>query len=526
MKALRWSLLVLALSLSGCGGLPKKLDSEIDDARARALKLSSALSSLAPAAGRSAAVRHDDGAWFGKRAVRITSANDLPVVFDVPATFDGSVANLQVFADRISTRSGLPVRVMPDALLAISKSDQANGVAREAKPPMRIVYQSGTFKGLLDVVSARFGINWRYSSNEIQFHALETRSFNIHAVPGEALLSASVTNSSSSAGGNAGGGSAGGGQGGGNQGAGGNNKLNIDSQLSVWGNVEKAISSMLSSAGKLASSPATGTITITDLPDVLDRIAKYVDSENRSLTKQVVVNVTVLGVTLSDSDSYGINWNSVYQTAYSRFGVKNAFAAEAGTPSFSASVLDTASSKWAGSEILINALSTQGKVRRETALAVMALNNQPVPVLVAQQTTYLASSQVTLSTNVGASTSLTPGTVTTGVNMTILPHVLDNGTVMLQLSAGLSVLRGITTVSSGGSSIQTPQVDTRNFLQRVAMRSGETLVISGFEQTDGNVDHEGVGHSSNLLMGAQRAKSSKEIFVVIITPALLGSESL
>lgn len=518
MKALRWSLLILALSLSGCGGLPKKLDSEIDDAQARVLKLSSTLSSLAPAAGRGAAVRHEDGAWFGKRAVRITSANDLPAVFDVPATFDGSVANLQVFADRISTRSGLPVRVMPDALLAISKSEQASGAAREAKSPMRIVYQSGTFKGLLDVVSARFGINWRYSGNEIQFHALETRTFNIHAVPGEALLSASVANSTSSAGG--------GSQGGGNsQGAGGNNKLNIDSQLSVWGNVEKAISSMLSSAGKLASSPATGTITITDLPEVLDRIARYVDSENRSLTKQVVVNVTVLGVTLSDSDSYGINWNSVYQTAYNRFGVKNAFAAEAGTPSFSASVLDTASSKWAGSEILINALSTQGKVRRETALAVMALNNQPVPVLVAQQTTYLASSQVTFAANVGAATSLTPGTVTTGVNMTILPHVLDNGTVMLQLSAGLSVLRGIATVSSGGNSIQTPQVDTRNFLQRVAMRSGETLVISGFEQTDGNVDHEGVGHSSNLLMGAQRAKSSKEIFVVIITPALLGSES-
>lgn len=523
MKALRWSLLVLALSLSGCSGLPKKLDSEVDDAQARALKLSSALRSLAPAAGHGAAVRHEDGAWFGKRAVRITSANDLPTIFDVPATFDGSVANLQVFADRISTRSGLAVRVMPDALLAISKSEQATGAARDAKAPMRIVYQSGTFKGLLDVVSARLGINWRYSGNEIQFHALETRTFNIHAVPGEALLSASVTNSSSSAGG----GSAGGSQGGGNnQGAGGNNKLNIDSQLSVWGNVEKAISSMLSSAGKLASSPATGTITITDLPDVLDRIAKYVDSENRSLTKQVVVNVTVLGVTLSDSDSYGINWNSVYQTAYNRFGVRNAFAADVGTPSFSASVLDTASSKWAGSEILINALSTQGKVRRETALAVMALNNQPVPVLVAQQTTYLASSQVTLSANVGASTSLTPGTVTTGVNMTILPHVLDNGTVMLQLSAGLSVLRSIATVSSGGSSIQTPQVDTRNFLQRVAMRSGETLVISGFEQTDGNVEHEGVGHSSNLLMGGQRAKSSKEIFVVIITPALLGSESL
>jgi type IVB pilus formation R64 PilN family outer membrane protein len=523
MNAPRWMPILFALSLAGCTGLEKKLDAEIDSTQAHALKLSSSLASAAAAGPGGAMVRQEAGAWFGKRAVKLTPANDLPAIFDMPATFNGSVANLNAFADRISMRSGLPVRVMPDALTAISKAE-TGGAQRDAKSAVRIVFQEGTFKGLLDVAAAKFGINWRFNGSEIQFHALDTRSFNIHTVPGDALLSASVTNISTSAGG----GSAGSGQAanGGSQGAGGNNKLNIDSQLSVWANIEKAIASMLSPAGKLASSPATGTITVTDATEMLDRVARYVESENRALTKQVVVNVTVLGVTLSDSDSYGINWNSVYRTAYNRFGVRNAFPSETGASAFSASVLDTAASKWAGSEILINALSAQGKVRRETALAVMALNNQPVPVLVAQQTTYLAATQTVLAANAGAATSLTPGTVTTGVNMTILPHVLDNGAIMLQLSAGLSVLRNIVTVSSGGSSIQTPQIDTRNFLQRVAMRSGETLVISGFEQTDGNVDHEGVGHPSNLAMGAYRARSSKEIFVVIITPALVGAGSL
>jgi type IVB pilus formation R64 PilN family outer membrane protein len=519
MKAPGWIPMLFALSLSGCTGLQQKLDSEIDGAQARALKLSSTLNATSPADRGGAAVRREESAWFGKRAVRLGATSDLPKIFDMPATFDGAVANLSGFADRISMRSGLPVRVMPDALLAISKADAASGSARDAKPVTRIVYQAGTFKGLLDVVTAKFGVNWRFTGTEIQFHSLDTRSFNIHTVPGDSLLSTSVSNGATSSS------SQGGGQGGG-QGSGGNNKLNVDSQLSVWANIEKAITSMLSPVGKLASSPATGTITVTDVPDTLDRVAKYVESENRSLIKQVVVSVTVLGVTLSDTDSYGINWNSVYQTAYKKFGVKNAFSAETGASAFSASVLDTAASRWAGSEILINALSAQGKVRRETALAVMALNNQPVPVLVAQQTTYLAASQTTLAANAGTATSLTPGTVTTGVNMTILPHVLDNGAIMLQLSAGLSVLRGIATVTSGGSSIQTPQIDTRNFLQRVSMRSGETLVISGFEQTDGNVDHEGVGHASNVAMGSYKARSSKEIFVVIITPALTGGESL
>src|SRR5204863_1303713 len=144
--------------------------------------------------------------------------------------------------------------------------------------------------------------------------------------------------------------------------------------------------------------------------------------------------------------------------------------------------------KWAGSSMIINALSTQGKVRKETSASVATLNHQPVPVQVARQTAYLKSSQTTISANVGTTTSLSPGVVTSGFTMTVLPNVLDNGTVMLQFSTDISTLRQITTVSSGGSSsssqIQTPEIDTRNFLQRVAMKSGQTLVVSGFEQME------------------------------------------
>jgi len=36
-----------------------------------------------------------------------------------------------------------------------------------------------------------------------------------------------------------------------------------------------------------------------------------------------------------------------------------------------------------------------------------------------------------------SSTSLTPGIVTSGFTMTVLPNVLDNGTVMLQFSTDI-----------------------------------------------------------------------------------------
>jgi type IVB pilus formation R64 PilN family outer membrane protein len=108
--------------------------------------------------------------------------------------------------------------------------------------------------------------------------------------------------------------------------------------------------------------------------------------------------------------------------------------------------------------------------------------------------------------------------------MSILPHVLANGTVMLQFSTDISSLRGLRTVTSGGSTIETPEMDTRNFLQRVSMKSNETLIISGFEQTDDNLDEQGVGQPKNMwLGGGYKAKSNREVIVILITPTTMSA---
>ena len=108
-----------------------------------------------------------------------------------------------------------------------------------------------------------------------------------------------------------------------------------------------------------------------------------------------------------------------------------------------------------------------------------------------------------------------------------LPHLLEDGTVMLQFSTDISALRQIRRVSSGSgstsSSIESPELDTRNFLQRVAMKSNETLIISGFEQTDDDLDRQGVGHPANLLFGGSLArKTSKEVIVILVTPTTMA----
>jgi type IVB pilus formation R64 PilN family outer membrane protein len=152
----------------------------------------------------------------------------------------------------------------------------------------------------------------------------------------------------------------------------------------------------------------------------------------------------------------------------------------------------------------------------------VTINNQPAPIQVGRQTTYLASSTTTIGTGgAGNTVSLSPGVITTGFSMNVLPHILDNGKMMLQYSGDISALTKITTVTSGDTSIQTPEIDTRNFMQRVIMNTGETLVVTGFEQftLDGNT--QGPGNAEAIALGGGvKTKKGKSQLVVLIQPML------
>lgn len=546
--------LLLAALLAGCSGLAEKIDGSIAQSQARASALAGDTGrSAAPAGAAPApAVVREDGIWIGRSVVRL-GARPLPPIFQEPATFDRTVHSLSELAERLTLRSGIPVKVAPDVLGAAGSpaSDDAGsapaaamrrpGVPRAApRPPerflpapaaatqpvvpsgpVRITYSNGNFKGLLDTAAARFGVSWKYEDGVIRIFHTEVRTFQISAVPGDSVFTANVSSGAASTGGTHGGGQGGGGGGGGGSSSGvsANNTQNttVASRLSAFVSIENAIKAMLSTHGRAVASPATGAITVVDTPESLDRIAAYVENENRVLSRQVVVNVTVLSVSLQDNDEYGINWDLVYNTLNREYGVSNRFAAPTGATAFSASVIG--GGRFAGSSVVIDALSRQGKVRRQTTASVVTLNNQPVPVQVARQTSYLQSASTSVVAQVGTVASLTPGTVTAGFNMSILPHVLGNGTVLLQFSGDLSTLRDIRPITSGGTTIEMPELDTRNFLQRVSMKSNETLIISGFEQTDENLDNRGVGHPRNFLFGGgRRASSNKEVIVILITP--------
>ncbi|WP_116137948.1 PilN family type IVB pilus formation outer membrane protein [Trinickia diaoshuihuensis] len=577
MSALRRPLLVVATCLSllaaACTGLTEKInrDSQADTARAGQL-----LGKLAGGDNRAAAAADDvvvkDELWLSGKTIKIAKKSTLPRLFEEPASFDGTVDSLRAFADRVSRLARMPAKVAPGtseaALRATQPAADANSGGGAAAPypgvpplpagllqgpspatsvlglgaartpavltPIHIVYSNGTLRGLLDTAAARFGVYWKYEDGSIVFFYTATRVYQVVAIPGESKVDTNVVSGASNSGGTSGGNAGGGGATSASGGAGGgsssspavssDNTANItmNAQLSVYAGLQNAIKAMLSPVGSVITSPATGSITVTDTPDVLERVGEFMEQQNQVLARQVLVNVTVLSVTLSAQDSYGINWTAVYQALGTRFGITTAFTSLIQNPSELSATVITPSSRASSTSAIIDALSTQGTVHRKTSASITTLNDQPVPVQVAEQQGYLAQISTTNTVNIGSQTSLTPGTVTTGFNLTLLPHILDDGTIMMQFYSNISSLVSLQAFGPASGQIQLPTVDTRNFLQRIAVKSGQTLVISGYEGINDQNNRQGVGSPSNYAMGGFNASGTREVIVILLSPIAIN----
>lgn len=443
----------------------------------------------------------------------VTSLTGVPVSTSVPVTALGAGGFSQMQQQPIQQQQN---QFQVPALPGVATSN-INGNMFQNPATFTVAY-SGEMRGLLDLIAAKYNVSWEYEGNGIRYFKTKSKTFRLAALPGNTSLKSKIGTQSS-------------GSGSGSSGSSSNSNSEQEagiefSGLSVWKGVEDSIKTMLTTDGKITVTSATGTITVDDTPVVLERVSKFIDEQNMSLSRQVVINIKVLSVDLGSSDEYGINWSAVYNNVSKSLGVSlsNAIAPSAGATNLTFKVLS--GNMWSGSTAMIDALSKQGKVSQVTSASMVTLNNQPAPIQVGKQTSYLASSMTTIGTGgAGNTTTLQPGQITTGFSMNMLPHILDSNKLMLQYSGDISSLTRIDTVTSGGSSIQTPEIDTRNFLQRVIMSGGETLVVTGFEQFNLSGDTQGVGSAENVAVGGGvKTKKNKNVLVVLIQPVLNGNK--
>ena len=254
--------------------------------------------------------------------------------------------------------------------------------------------------------------------------------------------------------------------------------------------------------------------------------------------RQVLVEVLVAEVTLTDDIKFGIEW-----FINSRNNTVGALRNSSGSP-FS-SVLpqvpglggnvdprgtNTTSLirptdglqliNVVGTDIraVLQALGQDGRARVESAPKLLVLDNAKGTVNVGTRISVETGSSS--GTGTGGNVVTTRQYIDTGVLLTVTPRINAGGRVTLDINQEVS--------SAGASSNNNPPINTRKAQTTVNVASGETMVLAGLIQTDRNIGTTGVPLLSKIpilggLFGTQSFRNNRTELVVLITPTVISS---
>ena len=473
-------------------------------------------------------VRTHEGAFLGDTRVKLSEERNLPNSFDKKITIKDEPMKLPQAVNKISSLTGVAIQLSPRLRFTAQREGKSGEEEKRAfthqikkKSAMPMDYE-GPLKGLLNTIASFYGAYWEWQQDRVYFYRLKTESYDLVSSPGKVTAENKLTNQAKSGGATSSEGSGGSGS----REVEGYQKANFNYEFNIWKKTVANIKSMLSESGKVVANPSAGTITITDTPQIHKEVSMYMDQTNARLSRQVAISAKIYSFNVSDSASYGASIDAVFEDMNEQLSAKlqgaNPLEMFGGSGLLSAAVLDKdnieesdnldrKTHQWGGSEAVVRALDQMGDIKLVTSGSGIAMNNQPLPIQVVNRQGYLSESTTT-QTSESTSTTLESGTVTTGFSLSTTPHILQNNEVVLQYNLSLSDLENLKTIESGGSKIQTPETNSRNFMQQVRMNTGETLLLGGFARKNSQYD-SGYG-----LLGFQKKGSTeREIILVAIT---------
>lgn len=457
---------------------------------------------------------------------------------------------------------GMPAGTIAGQNMGMPGAPGATGSMANNIPSAEDLSYQGTLSGFLDYATAQLGVFWEYSNDGIVIFKTKTAVFNIPSIPIQSSMQSSLSSSGSSSGGAAGGspmggspmggspmggasmptggamggspmggasGSPMGGSSGSTGSGGGTTTMATNINVDYWTKMERTVQSIAGYGATVIADSSFGTISVTGTPNQIERVRKWVDDIKSTLVEQVALDVKVYNVQITTEENYGFDPAKLLYAGSSQLGLSAtpvSLPAVAGgsTPlSFGATVLSGIAS---GSNLVVQALSTMGKVSEVFSRSGVTINGQMLALQSANTQNYLASSGSSMAANVGSTTMLMPGQITTGFTGSFLPKVTD-GHIFVDFNLTISDLVSLTTFTSGtgasASSIQLPQVVSTTLQQIASLKSGQSLVLTGYRDKSAHTINNGTITPTNYAFGGGvDSTGSDNVIVVVITARILN----
>ncbi|HID55168.1 TPA: hypothetical protein EYP37_01470 [Candidatus Poribacteria bacterium] len=251
------------------------------------------------------------------------------------------------------------------------------------------------------------------------------------------------------------------------------------------------------------------TLIVTDTPHLLNRIREVIRRLDVK-PKQVLIEARIVEISADKRGELGIQWQAYHPESKSL--VK-----------FSPSRISLSSGLQLGmlstkllDQIMgtIQVLESEGKARILATPRMTTLNNELAQIIVSDRipiTTVYASERFTTTSY---------EYLDVGINLTVIPHISDDGYIILEVNPRIDSIKGTVTET------RPPVISSRVAHTRVAVKDGETLVIGGLmkeERSESSSHLPIIGRIPVLgwIFSSKEDVRRKTDLMVFITPKIL-----
>ncbi len=516
---LKLSIFAGALMLSGCAGFQANKDSVTAQQTLRDTDAARANMSLIKqrAAARARGVVEDVETPYtgGNHVILAAKSTQWPASLRRDAQIDmwfsdnvsdsngNVIIPISDFAQKVHLVTGVPIRVKADSLLDENKKPVAITIPSKYK---------GSLVPLFEQLASRYRVHAQYENGELEFFRMTTRRFMIGAAAASAGGSMTIDS--------------GGGEGGFSTTA------SLKSTFAEIDVSKTMIAGLKQWMSKDAPEPvfngATGSLTVTDTPEALDRIGEYIDSESRLMRRGIIFDVDVIRYSNTNKGQSGVNWNLVYQRVKELNSTVINLSSPAGVLAGAAGQIGTqiqpgsdGQNRFAGSSALLAALNENGNASVVRRVMLETVNR--VGVMHATNKTFDYVNETSASTSLsGVASGQKTKTENVGRTLLLVPAMNSDSEAFVDISIRESTKNPFGKNTSGtGQSQTTVQLldkDTEVARQRVTLSNGESRVLAAISGRTNEGSNQTLDeHLSAMFGGSISGNKAEDQYYLVVT---------
>ena len=267
-----------------------------------------------------------------------------------------------------------------------------------------------------------------------------------------------------------------------------------------------------------------GMIVVKDFPEVLLRVAEFLENIESSIQRQVFIQAKIIEITLNDDYKLGVDWSQV-----SPLTVSHSANTLLGDTTLTGAANFTYGLANSSFNIVVDALSQQGQVSVLSSPKIATLNNQRAVIKVGTDDIFFRPEISAATTTSGQTTEFIPQSITIGIILDVLPQINSNGQIMMSINTSITERAGERTSPDGVNVV--PILDVRESNNVVLAQHGQTIIIGGLMKVKKEVDDNSVPllgaipYVGNLFHWSNETESKTEL-VIMLTPEVMAGQAV